>query len=58
MKKYIRLKTKEQFDEVIKDRSKTWMWNSFKEDTCYLPEEKSFISLNKAIQLGYEEKPF
>ena len=55
--KYIILKTKEQFKEVMKIYSKDWklyMWDAFKSDTCYVPSENYFISLDRAKKLGEE----
>lgn len=54
--KYIQLKTKEQFKEVMSQYNKDWkpyMWDTFRENTCYIPEENCFISLDKAVRLGY-----
>lgn len=53
---YIQLKTKEQFKQAMKEHNKTdkwgdWMWNHFKENTCYVPSEDYFISLDKAEKL-------
>ena len=51
---YIQLKTKEQFKEVMKKYNKNWklyMWGTFRENTCYLPSENYFISLDKAEKL-------
>ena len=53
---YIQLKTKEQFNQVMKEHNKTnkwgdWMWNHFKENTCYVPSEDYFISLDKVEKL-------
>lgn len=56
--RYIQLKSKEHFKVAMKQYKKDWkpyMWNTFKEDTCYLPEENCFLSLSKAIELGYLE---
>ena len=57
MKKYIRLKTKQQFKEVVSDKWKgrEFFWDAFKEETCDIPEEETFISLNRAKKLGYLE---
>lgn len=54
--KYIQLKSKEQFKEVMKEYSKTdkwklYMWDLFRENTCYIPTEDYFISLDKAEKL-------
>lgn len=57
MKKVIQLKTKEQFNKVMQEHNKTWkdwMWDTFKKDTCYIPSENCFISLEKAKELGYD----
>ena len=51
---YIQLKTKEQFKEVMKEYNTTWkdwMWDGFRENTCYVPSENYFISLDKAEKL-------
>lgn len=55
---YIRLKTKEQFKETVGDKWKkeTWLWDTFREETCYIPLENCFISLDRAIKLGYLEQ--
>ena len=55
--KYIRLKTKEQFKEIVsgKWKKETWLWNTYKEDTCYVTEGEYFISLSRAKELGYLE---
>lgn len=55
MKKLIQLHTKQQFEEVMKlyDKDwKVWMWDTFRNETCYIPEENCFISLSKAIEMG------
>lgn len=55
--KYIQLKTKEQFKEVMKEHNKkhnSYMWDGFKENTCYVPSEDYFISLDKAEKLWKE----
>jgi len=52
--KYIQLKTKEQFKETMTQYNSKWklyMWDHFKENTCYIPDENCFISLDKAIPL-------
>jgi len=51
--KYIILDTKDKFNEVMKlygktDKWQLYLWNFFKENTCYIPEEDSFINLEKA----------
>lgn len=56
---YIILKTKEDFKEVIKNykskwRSCAWFWNNFKENTCYIPTQDCFSSLDKVINKGKE----
>ena len=51
---YIQLKTKEHFKEVMKEYNTTWkdwMWDRFRENTCYLPSENYFMSLDKAEKL-------
>ena len=57
LKTVIRLRTKEQFKQVMKEYNCSWelfMWNHFKDETCFIPQEKVFISLNRAIEYGYE----
>jgi hypothetical protein len=52
--KYIQLKTKEDFRNTMKEYNKDWklyMWDTFKGDTCYVPSENYFISLDKAEKL-------
>lgn len=52
--KYIQLKTKQQFNTVMKEydkKHKDWMWDHFRENTCYIPSENIFISLDKAQKL-------
>lgn len=52
--KYIQLKTKQQFKDVMKEYNKkheSWMWEAFRENTCYVPSENYFISLDKAEKL-------
>lgn len=47
---YIQLKSKEHFKEVMKQYNSKWkayMWDYFESDTCYIPEENCFISLDK-----------
>jgi len=58
MKQYIRLKTKEQFKEVVSDKwkGKVWLWDTFRDDTCYVPDREYFISLSRAKELGYLEQ--
>jgi len=60
MKTVIRLKSREDFKKCAneyKDKStlkwEMFMWDWFKEDTCYMPEEDCFISLDKAIKLKF-----
>jgi hypothetical protein len=56
---YIRLKTVEEFKQVMEDYGRDWkpyLWQAFKEDTCYIPLENCFISLDRAIKLGYLEQ--
>lgn len=51
--KYIQLHSKKQFQEVMGQYNakwKTYMWDLFKENTCYIPEENCFISLDKAVK--------
>jgi len=57
MKTAIQLKTKQQFKEVMlqhKAKWKVWMWDTFREETCYIPSENCFISLDRAKKLDYE----
>jgi len=57
--KYIQLKSKEQFREVMQEydkKHKLHMWDLFKETTCYIPEEDCFISLDKAIKFKDDGK--
>lgn len=52
----IRLKTKQEFEDVMKGRNKSWglyMWDTFRENTCYIPEYNCFVSLNRAIELKF-----
>ena len=52
---YIQLKTKEQFKSVMKEYNSNWgiwMWDAFRENTCYVPSENYFISLDKAIKIN------
>jgi len=54
MVKYIQLKTKEQFKEVMKEynsKYQDWMWDTFRGNTCYVPEGNFLISLDKALKL-------
>lgn len=56
--KYIILKTKEDFNNIMKKYNKNWkdyLWDSFKENTCYIPSENCFISLEKAKEFKYLE---
>jgi hypothetical protein len=52
---YILIKTKEDFKKVrTKYKSdnlcwKLYMWDFFKEKTCYIPDEDCFISQKKAL---------
>lgn len=51
----IRLETKDAFNKAkskYKFRHKLSSWNWFKSDTCYIPEDDCFISLDKAIKKG------
>lgn len=53
----IRLKTKQQFKDIKEQHNLSWklyMWNYFKDETCYIPQEKVFISLDRAIEYGHE----
>ncbi len=55
---YIRLKTKKSFKEVMvfyKTKHKMYMWGFFKTKTCYIPKDDIFISLDKAMSLGFVE---
>ena len=55
---YIILKTKDDFRKAMKIYKKDWklyMWDFFKENTCYIPSENYFINLDKAKKLGYSE---
>lgn len=58
---YIQLKTKEDFISIMKLYKSNWkiyMWDLFKENTCYIPGENCFISLDKAKEKkGIEIKP-
>ena len=56
---YIQLMTKEDFKKVIKQynkKHKLYMWDFYEEQTCYLPKEDTFISLEKAMILGFNLK--
>ena len=60
---FIRLKTKEDFKtarEEYKNSSsvcwKMYMWNFFRGNTCYIPEQDVFISLDKAEKFGMSLK--
>ena len=55
---YIRLATKEDFKKAMKTYDKKWrlyMWELFKKNTCYVPSEDYFISLEKAEKLGFKK---
>jgi len=52
--KYIQLKSKEHFREVMKEYNKDWkdfLWNHFRGNTCYVVDEDYFINLEKAQKL-------
>jgi len=56
---YIQLKTKEEFKDTMylySKKHKLYMWCFFKEQTCYIPEEDTFISLEKAKNLKFNLK--
>ena len=55
--KYVRLKTLEDFKKHVTGKwaKDIWLWNTFRENTCYVPSEQFFISLDRAKQLNYEE---
>jgi hypothetical protein len=58
MTEYIILKTKDDFRNTMKVYNKDWeiyMWDSFRENTCYIPSENCFVSLDKAKELGFIE---
>jgi len=47
---YIQLKSKKHFVEVMGQygvNHKSWIWDTFKENTCYIPKENCFISLDR-----------
>ena len=55
---YILVKTKDHFKQLMAQYEREWklyMWDAFKEKTCYIPNENCFISLNRAEKLGYTE---
>jgi len=52
--KYIQIKTKDEFKELIKStkwKGSSFLWDHFRENTCYIPSEDCFISLEKALKL-------
>ena len=56
--KYIQLHTKEDFKSVMKkynNGAHLYMWEHFKNETCYVPDKGFFISLEKAKQIKYSE---
>lgn len=56
MKKCIRIHKKADFNKIVSEKYKgqSYMWNYFQDETCFIPEENYFISLDKAKKLGYE----
>lgn len=52
---YIQIKTKREFRRIVKNtKHKLYMWDLFRENTCYVPEEDCFISVSKARELGFK----
>jgi len=46
---YIQIQNKSDFHKIVKSKKwKSYMWDLFKENTCYIPDEDCFISLEKA----------
>lgn len=55
---YIQLHTKENFKTVMNNYQKKhslYMWDHFKSETCYIPAENCFISLQRAKEKGGRE---
>lgn len=57
MKQCIQLTSINKFKLIMhkyNEDYKQYMWSTFRESTCYIPAEKCFISLDKALKLNYE----
>jgi len=57
MKTCIQLTSIDKFKLIMHKYNKDWkqyMWSTFRENTCYIPNEDCFISLDKALELNYK----
>lgn len=56
---YVIIQNKKDFKPLMKKYNSKWetqpfLWDTFKEETCYIPSEDCFISLKRAKELNYK----
>lgn len=53
---YIIIKNRKDFKPLMKKYNSKWkayLWDTFQDETCYIPEKDCFISLQKAKEVKF-----